>query len=201
MSDKETNRNRVRRILICPLQATGMRFHKRVSQDDTAQRLDNLCDALAFASDKTLDAVRSWAACHGEGSQRCFFPEQISFVTVAELYQPRRLEEVPAVASWFRSRAGVEAKHEKRLVAEFVFFECKKRPPMTDRERKAIIDRAVEWNSKLDRIVDRSQRNLAPVEEERAFLAFYHGIEARALVLVEQGEANRAADTVDAGAA
>lgn len=198
-TDTETNRDRVRRLVVTPLQNKGMRYPKAVIRDDAVKALDAVCDALAFASDRTLAAVCAWAACNGEGSQRCFFPALISFVSVAEAYQPRDLEEVPAVASWFRSRAGEEARREGRLVAEFLFFEKKKRPPLHDAERKTILDKAAQWARDLHLHNDRIDRGVEPGVSSRQFVAYYRRVEQRADALVDAGIQSRAAAAVGKG--
>ena len=143
----EGRRARVRRLLIEPVEAWGMRFKKGADPDATARYLANLCDQVAYLPDEALRALASWLKRHGEGSARCFWPPLVSVVSVAEAYQPRPLEEVPGVASWFTSRAGAAARDEGRLVAEFLFLEKYKRPPMTDAERGAVVRKAASLDS------------------------------------------------------
>lgn len=189
----ETKRDRVRRFVISPLQGGGMRFPHRMPEADRRKILDRICDELAYASDETLAAVAAWARDHGDGSDRSFFPPVVSFLSTAEAYEPRALEDVPAVASWFRSRAGVSAAEAGRLVAEFMFVEKKKRPPVTDADRKAIADRAREWGRDVELARDRIARGASLGGYEGGFLQWFEGIEARAMALVDAGVAARKA--------
>ena len=83
----ESNRDRVRRLLIRPLQEAGMRFPKRTADDDARRALDWLCDDLAYASDRTLMGLREWAESNGQGSARDFWPSVVSFIEPAGVHR------------------------------------------------------------------------------------------------------------------
>lgn len=183
----ETKRDRVRRMLITPAQDRGMRFRKDMAEEDQRKHLDRLCDELAYLSDRTLQALREWVTSHGEGSKRTFWPTHISIVSTAEAYEPRPLEETPGVASWFRSRAGEAALADNRLVAEFIWWERKKRPPMSAHDRKLIADRAASIASEWARTEDKLNRGVAPLQPDIEQLDYWKGIDARAKRLVREG--------------
>ncbi|WP_370286912.1 hypothetical protein [Pseudooceanicola nanhaiensis] len=187
----ETKRDRVRRLLITPAQDRGMRFRKGTSDEDQRKHLDRLCDELAYLSDRTLDALREWVTTHGEGSERTFWPTHTSIVSTAEAYEPRPLEETPGVAGWFRSRAGEAALAENRLIAEFLWWERKKRPPLSAHERKLVADRAASIASERARTEDKLNRGVAPLQPDLEQLEYWKSIEARALSLVRDGAAAR----------
>lgn len=194
-SDKETARDRVRRLVLDPLTKAGMRFRHRTPQDDQAKWLNALCDELSYCNEKTLQAIASWAKCHGDGAGRSFWPSRVAFLSTAEAYQPRRLEEVPVIASWFGSVAGPAAQDAGRLVAEFRFIERMKRPPLQgakgQREWAAIEEEARDYQRRVELSTDRITRNVEVGSSERQFLGWYFETELRALALVEAGEQKR----------
>lgn len=190
----EPQRERVRRLVIRPLMDAGMRFPARTEGEKAAQMLNRICDELSYARDETLQAVCAWAKVNGQGSARSFFPPVIGFIGTAHTYQPRDLEEIPVVASWFQSRAGVAARDAGRLVAEFCFIQKQMRPPQSDRDRKAIRDKGMTHQRRVELATDRINRGVEPGQEERRFLDWYQQVEQRALVLVNAGEDKRRAE-------
>lgn len=188
----ETKRDRVRRILVAPLQAGGMRFRRGTPEDRQRDYFTRLCDELAYLGDEALAAVQAWAKRHGDGEQRCFWPPLVAMISTAEAYQCRPLEEVPKIAGWFRSVAGARARAEGRLVAELKFWERFKRPPINDREHARIAERAAEWTRRVQLAEEKLDRGVEPGGEERAFLRWYRELELRAERLVQEGEEIRA---------
>lgn len=188
----ETKRDRVRRFLIEPAQDKGMRFPKRMPEAEQRKVLDRLCDSLSYMTDEALQALAAWAVRHGDGSDRSFWPPVVGLISMAEAYQPRALEEVPGVASWFGSRAGPAARAEGRLVAEFLWWQKHKRPPLDDRERKLITDKAATLGRDVQLADEAIERGVEPGPETRRFLQWYRSLEGRADALVQAGEAKRA---------
>lgn len=188
----ETNRDRVRRLFIHPAKAKGMRFPKRLPEADGEKILNRLCDDLAYLPDRALAALSEWVQCHGDGAGRSFWPPVVGIVSTAEAFQPRALEEAPGVASWFGSRAGEQALDAGRLVAEFIFWQDKKRPPLDFRDRQRIADDAKEMARKIRVFEGRVARGVEPAALEYDWVKWYRGVEARARVLVDQGRDDRA---------
>lgn len=188
-TETESKRARVRRLLIEPLTEGGMRAPKGTPPEKAAAYLDRLCDELAYLSDDGLGAVRRWAEANGEGSARCFWPGFVRFAQVAQAFQPRPVEELPEVASWFASRAGVEALAEPgRLVAELRFIEAKRRPPVIDHERARVRQVAAELAAEVARA--RELRDCGRMFDD-AMLARFEADEARARAIVAEGAARR----------
>lgn len=183
----ETKRDRVRRMLITPAQDRGLRFRRGVAEEDQRKALDRLCDELAYLSDRTLLALREWIISHGDGAERTFWPSHAAIISTAEAYEPRPLEETPGVASWFRSRAGAEALAEGRLIAEFLWWEAKKRPPMSAHEKSLVAQRASHIVSEMTRTQDKLNRGMAPLQPDLEQLEYWKGIQDRALRLVREG--------------
>lgn len=197
-SDKETKRGRVRRLLIAPLQADGMRMPARTPAEDERAYLDRLCDELSYLTDASLEAVRVWMARHGEGSQRCFWPKMVSVLSVADAYQPRAVEDFPALVSWLSSVAGEAAWREGRLVAEFEFLMRRKRPPVSDQDRRLVHETGATWKARADRVRERIARGVEPFGDDGQWLDWYQATHARAKAIVDGGIAKRAGSGVAA---
>ncbi|WP_147127802.1 hypothetical protein [Shimia ponticola] len=193
----EGKRQRVRRLLIDPLEQSGMRFPKKVSEADAKRKIASLCDELAYLSDAALQQVRWWATRNGQGSARCFWPDRVSFLSCAHAFEPQRIEDNPNVESWFASRAGVEAAAVPgRLVAELRFWQKYLRPPIKDQERKLVADRAAQWAAQAEREAEKRSRN---VSYDHEFLAAFELDERRAQDLLKAGRAGQ--QTNEKGAA
>ncbi|MCA0945870.1 hypothetical protein LCM08_13200 [Salipiger pacificus] len=175
----ETNRDRVRRLLIAPLQARGFRFPKGTEQSEQVKRLDAIADSMGYLGDESLRVLEQCMRAKGQGSARCFWPELASFEGYAEAREPRPLGELPTVLRWFRSVAGREALAGNRLVAEYQFWTEKKRPPTSYREKAAVTRRASEHASKVERVRDRISRGLLPFDGDGEWLAWYDETEAK----------------------
>lgn len=185
MTEKEEGkRDRVRRLLIVPLAEDGMRFRHGTPADKQKQMLDRLADDLSYMSDAGLLALREWMRSHGDGASKSFWPVPVAVITTAESFEPRPLEELPALRRWFASAAGRAALDGNRLVAEYEFWRKFKRPPVQPRDRDAVARRAAEWLSKAERIEDRLARGLAPLHDDADWLEWYLSTTARAKALV-----------------
>lgn len=186
----ETQRDRVRRLLIGPLQELGFRFRKGTTEDVAARRLATLCDDMAYLSDEGLERLALAMRDKGEGSARCFWPERATFIAFAQMAQPRPIEDMPGLASWFASAAGVAAHDGGRLVAEYRWWLMKHRPPMNDTERARISERASEWRSMSERLRDRIGRGVRLGDHDAGWLRAYDADHDAALALIRpQGAA------------
>lgn len=186
----ESKRGRVRDVLVAQL---GFRFPKGTAEDLARKRLDRICDDLTYLSDESLRRLVGAMRTKGEGAARCFWPDRATFLAFAELVQPRRLEDAPGVASWFASEAGRQAVAGDRLVAEFLFWQRHKRPPMTPGDRMAVEEEAREFSSRRRRAVFNRDAGRAPVLDDADWLPRYEAWEARAMRLVEAGRKGQAA--------
>ncbi|WP_121068598.1 hypothetical protein [Chachezhania antarctica] len=193
----ETNRGRVRRILIQPLREAGMRLSRRKGEppaglaDRERRFLDQLCDDLGYCTEPTLRAVLAWAKVSGEGQGRCYWPARVGFLQSAQRIQPLPLEELPELASWFGSRAGPEAQAAGRILGEFLFIQKYRRPPVSDDERRTVGLRGAELADEQMRLRDRADTGRADTSD-RARLGWLDDVERRAVDLIEAGEAKRA---------
>lgn len=185
----ESKRDRVRRLLLEPLAADGFRHRRGDDPDKARDQLDRVADALAYMSDDQLAVLRVALATKGEGAAHCFWPSYATIVGLAEAFAPRPVEELPELVRWFRSAAGSAALTGDRLVAEYLFFRKRKRPPLRPAEQAMIAERAAGWRRRLVLIAEREGRGLAPDADDLAFRDWYRGLEARVAALVGEAAA------------
>ncbi|WP_146592334.1 hypothetical protein [Puniceibacterium confluentis] len=175
----ETKRDRVRRLVIEPLTGRGFRFPRVMPEADQRKALDALADALTYMSDEGLRRVSEALRTKGEGSAKCFWPCLATVEGFAEVCERRPLSELPALLRWFASAAGHEALIGDRLVAEYLFWQDRKRPPVHPRDREIVARRAVEMASKAERIRDRIGRGLQPFDDDGEWLRWYEHLGKR----------------------
>ncbi|MCA1336869.1 hypothetical protein [Pseudooceanicola marinus] len=186
--DHETKRDRVRRLLLGPLEGIGFRFPKAVDADEGRKRLDRLADELGYMSDANLRRLFEAMRSKGEGRARDFWPSHAAFVALAQVAQPRPLEEMPGLASWFGSAAGRAALAEGRLVEEYRWWLSKHRPPLNPQERRIIADRAGAAQSKVARLRERISLRLPVDAADREWLHAYEAHQDAARELVRRGQ-------------
>lgn len=188
---KEANRERVRRLVIEPLVSRGFRFAKGVSDEDQRKALDGLADLIGYMTDSGLQVLEESLRTKGEGSQRCFWPSYATVGGLAEAFESRPLDELPGLLRWFASEAGRLALADERLVAEYLFWKTKKRPPVSPQDRKMVADHAAKMRSKAERIRDRISRGVAPLFDDGEWLAWFDKTEAKVkgYLAQDQGEA------------
>ena len=179
----ETKRGRVRRLLIEPMRALGFRRPGKWRAAAWEQELVKIADDLAYLSNQNLDVLFGMLRSKGQGAARNEWPARATILGLAQVVQPRPVEEMPNLVSWFRSAAGPRAEAAGELVEEFRFFEARHRPPLNDGERRVISERAFENRRRLQIIAERS----APTVEDRAWRAAYMQDEARVKAIMAGG--------------
>ncbi|MBR9766539.1 MAG: hypothetical protein GYB53_24245 [Rhodobacteraceae bacterium] len=183
----ETKRDRVRRLLLDPLAALGFRFQRGTDPDEGRKRLDRLADELAYMSDENLRRLFEAMRTKGEGKARDFWPSHAAFVALAQIAQPRPLEEMPGLASWFGSEAGRQALAEGRLVEEYRWWLVKHRPPLNAQERRVVADRGGAGQARAARLTERLGLGLPVDVADREWLLAWQAHEAAARALVRLG--------------
>ncbi|HBS98605.1 MAG TPA: hypothetical protein DEB47_01795 [Citreicella sp.] len=181
----ETKRDRVRRLLIHPLVEHGFRKPGNVKADQHEAFMVKLADALAYMSDPQLGALRDMLRYRGEGKGRDAWPTMATIAALAETVAPRPVEEHPTIVSWFRSARGPQALAEGVLLAEFLFLEKRKRPPLNDSERRVIRERAQDMRRELELRRDRQRRDMLR-EGDADWLRNYAGLERRVKALLPE---------------
>lgn len=184
----ETKRDRVRRLLLDPL---GFRWPKGTDEAEGRRTLDGIADELAYMTDASLEALRGILAPKGEGSSRCFWPARATFVGFAEVVQPRPVGEIPALVRWFRSVEGPRAVAEGTLVETWSWFEKHKAPPVNDRQRAMVAERAAENRRRLTILAERRAAGLSVDPGELSFERWYRTLERSCTEIVERERAGR----------
>lgn len=175
---QEASRARVRRLFIEPLVRDGMRFKHGTSADDQRRKLDQMADDLGYLSDASLSVLAACMVSKGEGAARVFWPSRVSIMSFAEAREPRPLEDVPGLRSWFISAAGrTAAGIPGRLIAEFSFWKRHKRPPLGDREWDAVNRNAADFARRVELIRDRMARGVRVDEVDAQWLERYEQTE------------------------
>lgn len=188
----ESERGRVRRIVIDPLSNGGMRFKKGTDPAKAAEDLARIADELKRLSDSQLVSMRNWMEVNGGGSARCFWPSFVSIAGMAQMLVPRPIEDFPELASWFRSRAGEAAMAiPGRAVVELRFMQAKRRPPVARGEADEMDRRARRLWADVQR-AEELRRCSRP--HDAGLLDAYNADLARVDALVSQGIAKRSAE-------
>lgn len=166
----ETNRDRVRRLLFVPL---GFRHRREVDEAQCRHWLDTLADELGYMRDARLVALAELMRGHGQGAARNFWPDRATFIGFAEMLEPRPLDQLPAVCSWFGSVEGPAAMRAGTLVETWQYIQRAKKPPYTDQARRQIAEAAALSRRRLDIIAERRQLGLPLNPDDLAWEAWY----------------------------
>ncbi|WP_088633249.1 hypothetical protein [Phaeobacter sp. 22II1-1F12B] len=190
----ETKRDRVRRLLIGPLQAAGFRFKKGTEEVKAKAELDKIADALSYMTDADLETMAELMLTKGEGAGKCFWPAFATFAFWADQVNPRPLEEHPRLLSWFRSTAGERALKNGALVAEYAYWKKHKAPPVKPQAMRIVADKAREYNEKAELIRDRQRRDFPLSSEETDWLMRFDRVAERLGKIVSEGVEEREGD-------
>ena len=197
----ESKRGRVRRLVIEPLEAWGMRRRPARPRGETRAEaevrselahkafLDRVCDDLGHMSDEQLAQMKGWLQVSGVGDKRNFWPDFVTISGTAHSFCPRPVEDLPELKSWFGSRKGEEMQSRPPLLVAHLRFIQKFRHPPT---KMADVQRA---QKKANLLEAEWQRAVQMRDRDRPFDdKFLFAIEqdfARAVQLVEAGMQRR----------
>lgn len=174
----ETNRDRVRRLLLHPL---GFRHERKTDAEAGQALLDGIADDLAYVSDDALGRILEAMRGKGLGAHKDFWPTRAAFIAYAETYHPRPLALSPKLMSWFASVEGPRALANGSLVETWEYFEKKKHPPhspplspaVADSARRAIKHAAQDNARRLELIQSRRARGVANLPDDEAWEPWY----------------------------
>lgn len=190
MTDVETKRGRVRRLLIDPLASgyggMGFRFPKGTDEKKQRSYLDWMADWLGYLGDEELKRLRACLSAHGDGAKRCFWPPRATVVFFAQAARPRPIETWPECASWFASIEGPKAREEGTLVATMLFIERNIRPPYTPKDRRDVAQEAANLARRDVEARERVARGRA-YPDDAQFVAWYQQLTERAEALIGDG--------------
>lgn len=168
----ESNRDRVRRVLIEPL---GFRFPRGTEEDAQRKALDALADELAHMSETDLQVLAAILRPRGQGKDRNLWPDRATIRAFAHEVRPRPLDHEPALLRWFGSVEGPRAIAEGTLVETAQYFARNLAPPVTEGARRVIRAKAEEAARRL-RIVEERRATGRPVDPQEAEWArWYRG--------------------------
>lgn len=182
----ETKRDRVRRLLLTPL---GFRFRREVGPEDQRRFLDGLADELGYMGDRSLAAMAEMLRGRGQGSERNHWPDRATFVGLAEVVEPRPLDELPALLRWFGSVEGPRAIAEGTLVETWEYLERRKVPPVTVQARALVAEAAAEAARRLVILAERRAQGLGVAPEEAEWERWYLGRRAAIEAIVARQRA------------
>ena len=170
LGTERSNRDRIRDLLFDRL---GFRFARGTDAEKGKAMLNRIADDLAYLSDESLAALLAMLRTKGEGTARCFWPPRATFLAIAEYIQPRPVEDIPALCSWFGSVEGPKAAANGILVETFLFIEARKLPPVADGAMRQITAQARENARRLLIVDERTAAGLSVAPDELAFARWY----------------------------
>ncbi|ETW13378.1 hypothetical protein ATO8_09201 [Roseivivax marinus] len=183
----ETKRGKVRRCLIDPLIESGFRKPGDMTRERFDKMLVTLADELGYLREGQLDTLRAMLATKGQGKAHDAWPRLATIRALAEVVAPRPIEEHPTIVSWFGSARGPQAVEEGTLVAEFLFLEKRKRPPLGPGDWRTVREKAADWHRQERLVLDRLDRRVAD-DDDRQWLSWYRGVRMRAEALIPRSE-------------
>ncbi len=179
-AERETKRDRVRRLLFHPLEELGIEPNPKVKErrdaegNITATRVERhkdwmnaLCDHLGHVADETLIALRETITANPVGSGKAprkgaewrgCYPTAIQILDWANRIEPFPLDRVPGLKGWFGSTAGPRALEADLAVETRDWIETHKRPPVHDQDMAAIRRAAALRRDEILRARDRVKR-------------------------------------------
>lgn len=170
----ETQRDRVRRVLIAPLEFRFAKGDRRRGADGTGKDwLAGLCDELGYLTDNELGRLRECLQSKGLGRARDCWPSAATVRGFAEAVRPRPVEELPCFWSWFRSVEGPRARAAGTLVATWEWIRARKVPPSTLPGRQWVEERAADHARRLRGIAVRKAQGRPVDAADLAFLDWY----------------------------
>lgn len=172
----ESKRGRVRRLLVEPLEADGMRISSKLKpkivdgetvmtvEERHKEWIAKLCDMLAYMTDAGLEqlqeSLRFNAAARPlkKGQKRSFkdeWPGTVPIFDLANAFEACPLEQWPGLCSWFASVEGPRALDLDCEVETYDFVMRHKRPPYLPRDRQGISAEAADRRRRLTILEER----------------------------------------------
>ncbi|KPU83607.1 hypothetical protein JI58_08300 [Marinosulfonomonas sp. PRT-SC04] len=186
---EESKRGRVRRLLIEPLEALGFRRNAKVPADVFKTKMASMIDSLIYMSDQNLAVMFDMLKSKGEGRNRDVWPSAATICGLAELVQPRPVQELPNLLSWFQSVEGPKCLAAGTLVETWAYFQQNKRPPFN--AGRHIAEEATRNQSLAQRIRERAAKSRAS-DDDVSWLGRYEKRLAYCEAIVRGGDEKRA---------
>lgn len=163
---QKDRRERVRKLLVEPLQAQGMRKPRSRAAEDHQDFLDRLERRLAYLGADHLEALAEVVLRNAEGASRNVWPAEASIVNWAAVLEPPPDRDSRLVQSYLASAAGQRAWDEAPSVAVALRRHLRKagRPPQ-EFDWIAIRRQAETWESEMARIREQVAEGSASSEQ------------------------------------
>lgn len=193
----KAGKDRVQQILIAPLAARGM---KRAASATLAQHeaaMEGLAARLAYMSDQNLAALAEVVESHGQGKNRDRWPSELVICGWARQLQEPPPSDSQLVTTYLRSRVGRQAHAEGWAVELYLSLKKMGLPPnrFVVATLKADAGNAVRRRER----VEAAMRGGSAAPEDRRWLEWYQGIEARVAAIMDaQGQDDAPGDAGEA---
>jgi len=183
---EETKRDRVRRLLINPLEATGMRKQARMKEADHAEMLVRLADRIAYLPDLHLKGLVVWCTRNAKGKEGNQWPDEVSIIRQAMFLQSPPPRSCSYVVSVLRSQAGRNARVMGYLT-ELYMAASKYGPPFSKLSLERLADQARENTKEVGRVQRAIDRGDA-TQDRRQWLSWYLRHQSEALSIINADE-------------
>lgn len=188
---RESREARVRRVLIEPLQAQGLRRRRGVTAGDHAAWLDRLARRLAYLGEGHLAVLAESIAANAGGADRAEWPSEVSICNWAAALETPPDEDLRLVPSYLRSAAGRSAWEEGPEVAVALRAHLRRfrRPPVGG-DWPMIRKQAAEWAHRQALIAEALQAGRATAEQVAQRDAWVATVDrVRSMVFAAEGAA------------
>lgn len=190
-------RERVRRLLIQPLEADGLVRDRRTKAGEHAAFLEKLADRLGYLTDENLVTLKRFVRARATGEAHNVWPGFATILNHAQDLQTPPDPENPIMQSWLHSRQGEALMARGEHVETYLFLtglvaKGRPRPPLPA-EKRMIANRARDMARKRTLIVERIDGGVHVPEDDRRWLAWYDEQTQIAEDIVRAGIAHRRA--------
>lgn len=196
---EEPRRAAVRRLVLQRLDAAGMRRPRTLDEAGFAEMRRRLVAHLDYLPDAALVTLADLLIRMAGGRDHNLWPDEATVRGRAEALLPAPVERAPIITSWLRSVEGPRAREGGYLTELYRALLRSPQPPGAYGTAR-IVAEAEENRRWRAHLRDRAAEGSASAADH-AWLAAYAADEARALQLVDDGAAARAARAAGRGAA
>ena len=186
----ESKRDRVRRVLIHPLERAGMRKQRRMTAAAHDEFLVRLADRLAYLREDQLRGLVPVLTRHAKGKDGNEWPDEVAIVKWAYGMEPPPFELNDYVVSVLRSRAGAVAK-DNGYIVELLLAAQRLGPPFSKLNTERLRREGQQAAQERERLRRRMARGDEVPLERRQWLNWYGAHEQTALAIMagDGGEA------------
>lgn len=185
----EHGKAQVRRLLIAPVEAAGLKRGQGVTLDAHAARVERIVAALAYMAPANLATLAQLVQYNATGGYKDCWPPEVAIVNWGRGLQAPPLREDRVVTSWLASVEGPRARAAGQLVELYRFLRARRLPP-GPYDRRQIEAEAQDNARRLLVYRERMDRDTAH-SDERAWVVAYLRDRDQAEHIVRMGETKR----------